>query len=102
MKLRSLILATIVLGALVGVLYWSERHKPANDTLKPADSAPSILKLDESSITKVELKSKGAEPIILAKNNTGSWEITAPKQYSADAANVSSTLSSISSLNSER
>src|SRR5262249_27834830 len=47
-------------------------------------------------------KSKGAEPIILAKNNTGSWEITAPKQYSADAANVSSTLSSLSSLNSER
>ena len=102
MKLRNLILAILVLGALAGTLYWSERHKPADDTAKAADASPSILKLDEASITKVELKNKDAEPIVLAKNNSGAWQITAPKQYSADAANVSSTLSSLSSLNSER
>jgi hypothetical protein len=102
MKLRSLILALIILGVLAGTLYWSERHKPADDTAKAADASPSILKLDEASITKVELKNKDAEAIVLAKNNSGAWQITAPKQYSADAANVSSTLSSLSSLNSER
>jgi Domain of unknown function (DUF4340) len=102
MKLRSLILAIIILGALAGTLYWSERHKPADDTAKAADASPSILKLDEASITKVELKIKDAEPVVLAKNNSGAWQITAPKQYSADAANVSSTLSSLSALNSER
>lgn len=102
MKLRSLILAIIILGALAGTLYWSERHKPADDTAKAADASPPILKLDEASITKVALKNKDAEPIVLAKNNSGAWQITAPKLYSADAANVSSTLSSLSSLNSER
>ena len=102
MKLRSLILAIIILGALAGTLYWSERHKPADDTAKAADASPPILKLDEASITRLELKNKDAEPIVLAKNNSGAWQITAPKQYSADTANVSSTLSSLSSLNSER
>jgi hypothetical protein len=102
MKLRSLILAILVLGALAGTLYWSEHHKPAENTAKAADASPAILKLDEGSITKVELKDKDAPPIVLAKSNSGSWQITAPKQYSADTANVSSTLSSLSSLNSER
>ncbi|HEY1676136.1 MAG TPA: DUF4340 domain-containing protein [Candidatus Sulfotelmatobacter sp.] len=102
MKLRSLILSTIVFAALAGTLYWSQHHKPAADTAKAAETSPAILKLDEASITKVELKNKNTEPIVLAKNNSGSWQITAPKQYSADSANVSSTLSSLSSLNSER
>lgn len=102
MKLRNLILAAIVLAALAGTLYWSERHKPADDTTKTADTAVSMLKLDEASISKVEIKSKDSDPIVLAKNSTGSWQIIAPKQYSADTANVSSTLSSISALNAER
>ncbi len=34
---------------------------------KAADASPSILKLDEASITKVELKKKDAEPIVLPK-----------------------------------
>jgi hypothetical protein len=102
MKLRSLILATIVFAALAGTLYWSEHHKPTEDTTKAADAAPAILKLDEASITRIELKNKDEQPIVLAKSISGSWQITAPKQYSADAANVSSTLSSLATLNSER
>ena len=102
MKLRSLILAAIVLGALAGTLYWSEHHKPADDATKSADAAPPILKLDEASITRVEIKDKDEQPIVLVKSSSGSWQITSPKQYSADTANVSSTLSSLSSLNADR
>lgn len=102
MKLRSLILATVVLIALVGTLYWSNHRKPSDVALKPAESSPAILKLDESSITKVEIKKPGADPVVLAKSPSGTWQITAPKPYNADQTNVSSTLSSLASLNSER
>ena len=102
MKLRNLILATIVFAALAGTLYWSNHRKPADDTAKASETSPVILKLDESSITKVELKDKDAQPIVLAKNGSGSWQITTPKHYSADAANVSSALSSLSALKAER
>ena len=102
MKLRSLMLASVVLLALVSTLYWSEHHKPTNESTKASDASPAILKLDESTITKVELKKKDAEPIVLAKSTSGSWQITEPKPFNADQSNVSSTLSSLATLNSER
>ncbi len=102
MKLRSLILATIVLLALVGVLYWSNHRKPTDEAVKPPENSPAILKLDETSITKVEIRKPGAEPVVLTKSNSGAWQITEPKPFRADQANVSSTLSSLSSLNSQR
>lgn len=102
MKLRSLILATIVLLALFGVLYWSNHRKPADEAVKPSTDSPAILKLDESSITKVEVKKPDTDPIVLTKSDSGAWQITAPQTYRADQANISSTLSSLASLNSQR
>src|SRR5207248_11603730 len=67
-----------------------------------ADTPPQILKLDESSITKIALKKKDAEPLQLAKSNSGEWQITQPKQLRADESAVSGVLSTLSSLNSER
>lgn len=103
MKIRSLILAAFVLLVLTVTLYWSDHRKPAEDTAKAsADTPPSILKLDEATITKVELKRKAAEPIVLTKNSSGAWQITQPKQLSADQSAVSGVLSTLSTLDSER
>jgi hypothetical protein len=102
MKLRGLILATIVLLGLIGTLYWSEHRKPSAETPTTSNTAPAILKLDEAAITQIEIKKNGADPVVLAKSASGSWQIIAPKALNADQSNVSSTLSSLSSLNSER
>lgn len=103
MKFRNLILATIVLAALAGTLYWSDHRKGGEDTAKAStDTSPAILKLDSSSITKVELKNKDAEPIVLEKNGSGSWRITQPKPLPADPSSVANELSTLASLNSER
>lgn len=102
MKLHSLILSTVVLLALVGTLYWSEHRKPKDETTVSADSSPAILKLDEGSITQVDLKKKDAPPIMLAKDSSGSWQITEPKKLTADQSTVSSMVSTLASLRSER
>jgi hypothetical protein len=103
MKIRGLVIAAFVLLALTGFLYWSGRHKAEGDSTKlSADTPPSILKLDEAAITKVELKKKNASPLQLSKSSSGDWQITEPKPLSADQSNVSSLLSTVSSLNSER
>ena len=102
MKIRGLLIATILFVGLAGTLYWSDHRKPSAEAAKPdADAAPSILKLDEGSITKVELKKKDAAPITLAKNGSD-WKITEPKPLGADQTAVSGMLSTISSLNSDR
>jgi len=103
MKIRGLILAAFVLLVLTATLYWSEHRKPADDSAKAsADTSPPILKLDETTITKLELKKKAAEPIVLTKNGSGTWQITQPKAFSADQSAVSGVLSTLSTLDSER
>jgi hypothetical protein len=103
MKLHNLAIAALVLAILTWFLYWSERHKPADETSKlSADTPPAVLKLDQNSITKLELKKKDADPIVLIKSASGDWQITAPKSFRADQSAVTSVASSVSSLNSER
>jgi len=102
MKIRGLLISAIVFAALAGVLYWSDHRKPSAEAAKPdADAAPSILKLDENSITKIELKKKDATPILLAKSGS-EWKITGPKPLGADQTAVSGMLSTVSLLNSDR
>jgi hypothetical protein len=102
MKLHSLILSTVVLLALVGTLYWSEHRKPKEESTVSADTSPEILKFDDASITQVDLKKKDAPPIVLAKDSSGSWQITEPKKLTADQNTASSMVSTLSSLRSER
>lgn len=103
MKLHSLVIAALVLAILTGFLYWSDRHKPADDTSKlSADKPPAILKLNQNSITKLELKKKDADPVVLSKSGSGDWQITAPKPFRADQSAVTELASTVSSLNSER
>jgi hypothetical protein len=102
MKIRGLLIATLVLAGLAGFLYWSDDHKPRAEAANPdADAGPSILKLDQNSITKLELKKKDATPILLTKDGSD-WRITEPKPFAADQTTVSSLLSTVSSLDSER
>jgi Domain of unknown function (DUF4340) len=103
MKIHSLVIAALVLLILSGVLYWSGKHKPADDSAKISADAPlPILKLDQNAITKLELKKKDADPVVLAKSGSGDWQITGPKPFRADQSAVTSLASSLSSLNSER
>ena len=103
MKIRSLIFATFVLLVLTGALYWSGHRKPAEETTKAStDTPPTILKLDETAITGLELRKKNSQPIVLTKNSSGTWQITQPKALSADQSAVSSAISTLSSLDSER
>src|SRR5215472_1420619 len=102
MKIRGLLVATFAFAVLAGLLYWSDHHKPSAEAAKPAvDAAPQILKLDENSITHLELKKKDASAIVLTRNGPD-WKITEPKPFAADHNTVSTLLSSIASLNSER
>ena len=102
MNIRSLIVAAVVLLALLGTLYWSGHRKPTDENAtKSADTSPAILKLDQNSITRIEIKKKDAMPVAVAKHS-GNWEIAEPKRFAADQGAVTSAVSSLASLNSER
>jgi hypothetical protein len=102
MKQRNLIIAAIVLAVLTGVLYWSDRHKPADTTQASADAPIKILAVKEADISKFDLKKNGAEQVGAERNSAGQWHITSPTSLPADQSAVSSLLGTFSSLNSER
>jgi uncharacterized protein DUF4340 len=103
MQSRGLYIALAVLIILGGTLYWSNHRKPSDHSSKAsADTPPTILKLDQSSIEKLELKKKDAPAIVLAKQSSGDWRIAEPKPLRADQSAVSGMLADVSSLNSER
>jgi Domain of unknown function (DUF4340) len=101
MKFRSLIIAVIVLAALAGVLYWSQRRKPPVESAAVPPATPVVLKIDPSQVTEFSIKQKGLDPVTLKKTDS-QWQITEPKPYRADQEAVSAVLSTLSTLSADR
>src|ERR1700722_5303529 len=102
MKGSGLIVAAVILAGLVGALYWSNHHKPAETTEASADAPPKILAVKTPDISKFDLKKDGTEQVGAERNAAGQWRITSPVALPADQSAVSSLLGTFSSLNSQR
>ncbi|MGA3211938.1 MAG: DUF4340 domain-containing protein [Terriglobales bacterium] len=110
MKFRGLILATVVLAALCGTLYWSNHRKPTETKVDSADLTAAILTLNPADVGQVTINRKGADAIVLVQETNdkekpgsgGTWRITAPKAFRADQRAVSATVATLTSLFSQR
>ena len=101
MKPTGLLTATIILAALTAGIYWSNKAKEAADKAPPKDAAPKILTIPESDIKSIRLQ-KPSSTTTLQKSDAGKWQITEPKPLPADNDAVSSVVSTLSSLTSDR
>ena len=103
MKGRGLLVAAIVLAGLTSTLYWSNRHKSAETSADSTpEPSPKILTLQPADVTGLSIRKKSGESIVLARSDAGQWQITAPQMLAADQDAVSSVLSTLTSLNSDR
>ncbi len=104
MKPQGLLIAAIVLAALSGALYWSNRHPGADDaaTKAAADASPKILSLKDSDVARLSISHKGEPPIELSRNDAGDWQITAPRALPAEREAVNGIVTSLASLDSGR
>ena len=103
MKGTGLLAAAIVLAALGGTLYWSNHRKPSTSSVtSAAESSPKILDVTPAEVSGITISKTGAPVLTLSKNEAGKWQITAPKPLPADQDSVSSLLSNLSPLNSDR
>ena len=103
MKGKGLLAAAIVLAALSGTLYWSNHRKPsAGSVTSAAESSPKVLDIKPADVVGIKIAKKDGQELALSKNASGKWQIAAPKTLAADQEAVSSLLSSLSPLNSDR
>lgn len=101
MSLRGLLVGAVVLAALSGGVYWSERH-PKEETPKGGVAeSPKLITLKDEDATQVEIKHAGSEPVVVRKGKSG-WQMTAPEAVRTDTDSVSSVVSAVSGLTWDR
>ncbi len=94
MKMRQLLVATIVLAALGATLYWSNHRKPASDAAAASPSATNakVIGLRQDDISKLEVKKKDGDDVVLDRVSPLNWKISSPKALVADQSSVSTIL----------
>src|SRR5271169_2921538 len=100
MKMRQLLVATVVLAVLAATLYWSNHRKPASDSVNasPSSANAKIISLTQDDISKLEVKKKDGDDVVLNRAGGSSWRITSPKPLVADQDSVSTILYNLSPM----
>src|SRR5579872_6781860 len=101
MKFRGLLAAVVVLAALGGAAWWSEKKEKADAAKPAADATPKILTIPADQFQQIDLVKKNAPATEISKAG-GSWKITQTKPLPADQDSVTSLVTSLSSLSSDR
>ncbi|HTM49853.1 MAG TPA: DUF4340 domain-containing protein [Bryobacteraceae bacterium] len=102
MKFKGLLIAVIVLAALGGGVYWSNKAKEAEEKAPPKDAPPKVLAIPEDQFKSIRFQKTGGDTTVVNKSDAGKWEITQPKPLPADQDSITSVVSSLSSLTSDR
>ena len=84
MRFRGLLVGVVVLAALAVGLYYSNKQEAAKAGKPSADEPPKIISINSTDINKIDLKKKDGTDIVLERNASSNWQITAPKPYPAD------------------
>jgi hypothetical protein len=102
MKFRGLLVAVAVLAVLGGLTWWSNKKKAAADAKPAADASPKLLSIPDDQFKQIKLAKTGADTTVLVRGDDKKWQLTQPKPLPADQDSVSSLVSTLSSLNSDR
>jgi hypothetical protein len=101
MKSKGLLTASFLLLVLSGVIWWSNRKTATADKTPIETTTVKLLSLPEDQIQDVEIKKRTGEIVRLQRNDS-KWVIAGPEPLRGDPDAISSMLSTLSSLSSDR
>ena len=103
MRMRGLLIAAVVLAALAGGLWWSNKSEDAKakNPSPAADAPPKILSVPADQFQKIDIRKAGGEALSLERKPI-KWEMTAPKPLPADQVAMESMVTTLASLASDR
>jgi hypothetical protein len=101
MKSKGLLTASFILLLLSAGIWWSNKKAATADKTPTENTTTKLLSVPEDQIQEIEIKRRLGETIRLRRNDSR-WQIIAPEPLRADPDTISSMLSTLSSLSSER
>jgi hypothetical protein len=100
MKSKGLLTASFLLLLLSSVIWWSNK-KAATPSKEPIETAIKLFNMPEEQIQEIEIRKRDGETVQLQRADAN-WQIAGAKVLRADADAVSSVLSALSTLSSDR
>jgi hypothetical protein len=101
MKSKGLLAASFLLLVLAGIIWWSNRKVATADKTPVENTTTKLLGVPEDQFQDIEIKKRAGEIIHLQRADS-KWQIVSPDALPADPEAVSSMLTSLSSLSSDR
>ncbi len=98
---RGLLIAAVVLAALAGGVWYSNKLETEKEGKAPADASPKLLEIAEDQFQKIEISKAGTDPVVLERDGAD-WKMTAPQALPVDRDAVTSVVSTLSSYTTER
>ncbi len=98
MQLKGLIAAAVVMLALAGGVYWSNKHPKTDD--KPASAK--ILAIPADQIAELVFQRTGEPATVVKRSGINKWRIEEPKKLEVDPDALRGTLTTLNAMNADR
>jgi hypothetical protein len=102
MPVRGLLVAIVVLGVLAGGVYWSEKHKAAEDAKEASGGAAKLVTIKDDDVQKIEIHRRDAAPVIIERDKSKQWQMRAPETWRVDQDAASGVASAYTGLSYDR
>ncbi len=99
-RIKGLIIATVLLAVLAGVVWWSNKNKK-DEAADSATGVTKLLTLTQGDITKVEIRHRDGETTRVERD-ASAWKITSPEALPADAEAITALVSAVATLNADK
>jgi len=101
MKPKRLLIAVVLLAALGGATWWSNKKNPTGS--QPASaSAPKIMFIPDDQFQQIRIQKTGAEPVVLKRDKDNTWRIDAAKPILANQGDVGSMVTTLGTLSADK
>ncbi len=101
LRIRGLLIAVVVLAAIGGGMYWSNKHQAAEANKPAAGAPPKILQVPTTELQKIEIRKSGS-PVTIVDRQSGKWEMTAPEKLQTSAPDVGGMIEAFSDVTADR
>lgn len=95
---RGLLVGVVLLAALTGGVYWSNKSQEKEQAKPPADAPPKLVSATDDQVQQITLQKKGAGALVLKRDNSNKWTMISPPAFPVDQTEATSIVSAYTSL----